>query len=83
MDRFSNWPDVKQIKKSEKNTGTAGLIKALKHLFGDFGVPLELSSNGGQNSNLMNSVTSLQGGVSITGSHLHTTPVPMVVQKLQ
>ena len=47
VDRFSNWPEVKQIKKSENNTGTRGLIKALKHLFAGFGVPLELSSDGG------------------------------------
>ena len=47
VDRFSNWPDVKQVRKSDNNTGTAGLIKALKHLFTGFGVPLELSSDGG------------------------------------
>ena len=47
VDRFSNWPEVKQIKKSENNSGSSGLIKALKHLFAGFGVPMELSSDGG------------------------------------
>ena len=47
VDRFSNWPELKQIKRTEENTGTAGLIKALKHLFAGFGVPVELSSDGG------------------------------------
>ena len=47
VDRFSNWPEVKQIKRSANNVGTAGLIKALKHLFAGFGVPAELSSDGG------------------------------------
>ena len=47
VDRFSNWPEVKQIKRSENNVGSSGLIKALKHLFAGFGVPTELSSDGG------------------------------------
>ena len=47
VDRFSNWPEVKQIKRSEENVGTAGLVKALKHLFAGFGVPTEMSSDGG------------------------------------
>ena len=47
VDRFSNWPEVKQVKKSNNNVGAQGLIKALKALFAGFGVPSELSSDGG------------------------------------
>ena len=47
IDRFSNWPDIKQIIPHSKNSGSAGLIQALKRWFATFGVPLELSSDGG------------------------------------
>ena len=47
VDLFSNWPEVKQIKDNPKHRGSAGLIRALKHLFAGFGVPIELSSDGG------------------------------------
>ena len=47
VDRFSNWPEVKQVRKSDDNVGAQGLIKALKTLFAGFGVPSELSSDGG------------------------------------
>ena len=46
IDRFSNWPDIKQIIPHSKNSGSAGLIQALKRWFATFGVPLELSSDG-------------------------------------
>ena len=46
-DRFSNWTEVKKIRDDPKHRGSAGLIRALKHLFAGFGVPVELSSDGG------------------------------------
>ncbi len=47
VDRFSNWPEVLQVKPGSTNSGSAGLIKALKRNFATFGVPVELSSDGG------------------------------------
>ena len=47
VDRFSNWPDVKRVVQRPGNSGAAGLIKALKRMFATFGVPKELSSDGG------------------------------------
>ena len=44
VDRFSNWPDIMQ---NSRNSGAAGLIRALKRMFATFGVPRELSSDGG------------------------------------
>ena len=46
-DRFSNWTEVKKVMDDPKHPGSAGLIRALKHLFAGFGVPVELSSGGG------------------------------------
>ena len=47
VDRFSNWPDIKRVAHNSRNVGAAGLIKALKRMFATFGVPVELSSDGG------------------------------------
>ena len=41
VDRFSNWPDLRQV------NGATGLIEAYRELFATFGVPRELSSDGG------------------------------------
>ena len=41
VDRFSNWPDLRQV------NGATGLIEAYLELFATFGVPRELSSDGG------------------------------------
>ena len=47
VDRFSNWPDIKRVVQNSHNSGAAGLIKVLKRFFATFGVPRELSSDGG------------------------------------
>ena len=47
VDRFSNWPDIMQVLQNSRNSGAAGLIRALKRMFATFGVPRELSSDGG------------------------------------
>ena len=47
IDRFSNWPDIKQVVQNSRNSGASGLIRALKRMFATFGVPRELSSDGG------------------------------------
>ena len=47
VDRFSNWPQVAQIKPGSDASGAEGLIRALREVFAMFGVPEELSSDGG------------------------------------
>ena len=47
VDRFSNWPEVIKVKPSSSNAGSSGLIKSLRKYFATFGVPEELSSDGG------------------------------------
>ena len=46
MDRFSNWPDLREATAHTPDAGTAGLIKAYRELFATFGVPEHLSSDG-------------------------------------
>ena len=47
VDRFSNWPTVSFVKPRASSSGTKGLLGALRMLFGTFGIPEELSSDGG------------------------------------
>ena len=47
VDRFSNWPTVSFVKPGAPSSGTKGLLGALRMLFGTFGIPEELSSDGG------------------------------------
>ena len=47
VDRFSNWPDLREAPVHSANSGAKGLIKAYRQLFATFGVPEELSSDGG------------------------------------
>lgn len=47
IDRLSNWPQVMKITHNPTNAGAKGLIRALKRTFATFGVPNELSSDGG------------------------------------
>ena len=42
VDRYSNWPIIQQAK-----DGAAGLIKSLREIFSTYGVPDELTSDGG------------------------------------
>ena len=46
VDRFSNWPDLREATAHTPDAGTAGLIKAYRELFATFGVPEHLSSDG-------------------------------------
>ena len=47
VDRFSNWPDLRETTAHTPNAGAEGLIKANRELFATFGVPEQLSSDGG------------------------------------
>ena len=47
VDRFSNWPDLREATAHTSNAGADGLIKANRELFATFGVPEHLSSDGG------------------------------------
>ena len=47
VDRFSNRPDVRRITQNSHNSGSLGLVKVMKRIFATFGVPEELSSDGG------------------------------------
>ena len=46
-DRLSGWFEVQQIKVGTNDAGTTGLFKALRRLMVTFGVPTEISSDGG------------------------------------
>ena len=46
-DRLSGWLEVQQIKVGTNEAGAQGLCKALRRLMVTFGVPIEISSNGG------------------------------------
>ena len=45
-DRLSGWPEVTQIKVSSSESGTAGLCKALRKVFVNFGVASDISTDG-------------------------------------
>ena len=47
VDRFSNWPDIKQVAQSSRNSGASGLIRDRKKMFTTFGVPREFNIDGG------------------------------------
>ena len=47
VDRFSNWPEIIKVNPGSSTSGATGLIKALRRNFAIFGVPVELSSDGG------------------------------------
>ena len=47
VDRFSGWCDVKRAVSGTPSSGSRGLISALRQFFAAFGVPSELSSDGG------------------------------------
>ena len=46
-DRLSGWTEQSRIKPGTNNAGSTGLCKALRALFATFGVPTEISSDGG------------------------------------
>ena len=46
-DRLSGWPEVIQVGSGTEYSGAKGLCRALRQLFATFGVPEELSSDGG------------------------------------
>ena len=47
VDRFSGWPHLVRAKNAGEAVGSAGLIRTLRTVFATFGVPEELSSDGG------------------------------------
>ena len=46
-DRLSGWTEQQRIKVGSQEAGSQGLCKALRKLFVTFGVPVEISSDGG------------------------------------
>ena len=46
-DRLSGWTEVSKIRQGTDESGSAGLCTALQKLFSTFGVPREVSSDGG------------------------------------
>ena len=46
-DRLSGWTEVKGVRKNSFTSGAAGLCAALRSMFVTFGVPVEISSDGG------------------------------------
>lgn len=46
-DRFSGWTEVVQVRPGTQSSGAKGLCSALRRLFALFGVPVEISSDGG------------------------------------
>ena len=46
-DRLSGWPEIQQIKVGTNEAGAEGLCKALRRMIATFGVPKEVSSDGG------------------------------------
>lgn len=46
-DRLSNWTELSRIKQGSTESGSAGLCTLLRKLFSTFGVPREVSSDGG------------------------------------
>ena len=47
VDRLSGWCEVFRAKSGTESAGARGLISALRRLFATFGVPQEVSSDGG------------------------------------
>ena len=47
VDRFSNWPVVYKVNPGTYNSGAKGLLCVLREVFARFGVPDEVSSDGG------------------------------------
>lgn len=46
-DRLSGWTEQSRIKPGTKESGAAGLCTALRKLFATFGIPVELTTDGG------------------------------------
>ena len=46
-DRLSGWTEIFRCKKSSDTAGSKGLVQALRQIFTTFGVPRDLSSDGG------------------------------------
>ncbi len=47
VDRFSGWPHMMRAMGSDEALGASGLIRCLKLMFATFGIPEEVSSDGG------------------------------------
>ena len=46
-DRLSGWSEILQMRKNQGSSGAKGLCEALRRIFATFGVPEEISSDGG------------------------------------
>ena len=47
VDRLTNWADVRRARPKTNEAGTQGLIDLFREVFKNYGVPIEISSDGG------------------------------------
>ena len=47
VDRLTNWPEVREAMPKTEDAGADGMIRSFRELFGMFGVPKQLSTDGG------------------------------------
>ena len=47
VDRLTNWTDVRQAKPKTNEAGMQGLMDMCREVFRNYGVPAEMSSDGG------------------------------------
>ena len=82
-DRLSGWVEIYKTPHGTTQAGAQGLIAALRALFATFGVPEELSSDGGPEFSASATTDFLKrwgGHHRISSAHF---PSPMAVQKWQ
>ena len=83
-DRFSGWSDVFGTPAGTIVTGANALVRLLRSYFATFGVPEEISSDGGPESILPSSHRILcASGTSNTASLPPTSPNPTAARRLQ
>ena len=75
VDRFSNWPDIREAFVHSDDKGANGLIKVCRELFATFGEPEELSSDEGPeySSNSFQSILRVLGVKHRLSSAYHSS----------
>ena len=82
-DRLSGWVEVYSSTSGTQFSGALGLIKHLRSFFATFGVPEEVSSDGGPEFVARCTQSFLAQRAYATGCLQHTSHSQMAVQKLQ
>ena len=72
-DRLSGWTEVYSTPKRSTAAGAQGLISCFRRLFATFGVPEEISSDGGPEFTAKDTKDFLENGKFITGYLRHTS----------